>query len=189
MSLKNISIHDTAIVASNTIGRDTRIWAFVNILKGAVIGENCNICDHCFIEDEVVIGNNVTLKCGIYVWNGVTIEDDVFLGPNVVFTNNIRPRIKQYKPLSLTLISKGASIGANSTILSGITIGKYAMTGIASVVTRSIPDYALVYGNPAKFKGWIDEEGQNLIHEKEGLWRSNSNKYFEEVNGILKPKI
>jgi acetyltransferase-like isoleucine patch superfamily enzyme len=188
MSSKNISIHPTALVATSKIGEGTRIWAFVNILEGAIIGENCNICDHCFIENEVSIGNNVTLKCGIYLWDGVTIEDDVFVGPNVVFTNDVRPRSKQYKKPEHTNISKGASLGANSTILAGVTIGKYAMTGIASVVTRNVPDHALVFGNPAKFQGWVDEQGEKLVQEKEGLWKNSGNKYYEEKDGVLKPK-
>ncbi len=189
MNSKTINLHSTSLVATQRIGDGTHIWAFVNILEGAVIGKNCNICDHCFIENDVVIGNQVTLKCGVYLWDGITLEDDVFIGPNVVFTNDIRPRSKRYKPVERTIISHGASIGANSTILAGIRIGEYAMTGIASVVTRNVPAYALVYGNPAKFKAWIDEDGEKLMFEKDGLWKSRSNKYFEEKDGILKPII
>ncbi len=188
MSSKNISIHKSSFVASTDIGQGTRIWAFVNILEGASIGENCNICDHCFIENDVIIGDHVTLKCGIYLWDGITIEDYAFIGPNVVFTNDIRPRSKQHKPAERTIISKGASLGANSSILAGVHIGKFAMTGIGSVVTRNVPDHALVYGNPAKFKGWVDEDGEKLIEEKEGLWKNGNNKYYEEKDGILKPQ-
>lgn len=188
MNSKNNTIHPSSFVASESIGSGTQIWAFVNILSGAKIGDNCNICDHCFIENDVVIGNNVTLKCGIYLWDGIEIEDDVFIGPNVVFTNDIRPRSKQYKTPARTFISKGASLGANTTILAGTRIGKYAMTGIASVVTRDIPDYALVYGSPAKFHGWVDELGEKLIAVNESLWRSNSNKLYELKDGILTPQ-
>jgi len=187
MSLKNISIHPSAFVSTELIGEGTRIWAFVNILEGAVIGTHCNICDHCFIESGVVIGNNVTVKSGIFLWNGITIEDDVFLGPNVVFTNDIKPRSKKYKSPVTTLISKGASLGANSTILAGVYIGRYAMTGIGSVITRNVPDYALFYGNPAKHKGWVDENGEKLMKQTDGLWKSPDNRFYEENNGGLKP--
>ena len=189
MNSNNITVHKSSFVSSNDIGEGTKIWAFVNILEGASIGANCNICDHCFIENNVTIGNNVTLKCGVYLWDGLTIEDDVFIGPNVVFTNDSRPRSKQFKPAEQTLISKGASLGANSTILAGITIGKYAMTGIASVVTRDVPDYALVYGSPAKFQAWVDESGEKLIQQSEGLWKNNAGKLFREIEGKLKPQI
>ncbi len=179
--------HPTAIVETTDIGKDTRIWAFVHILKDVHIGSNCNICDHCFIEDQVNIGNNVTIKSGIYIWKGVTVEDDVFLGPNVVFTNDIRPRSKQYKEPVKTLIRRGASVGANTTILAGVTIGEYAMTGIGSVVTRNIPPYALYYGNPATFKSWIDEKGNKLIKKEQNLWESPEGKRYTLVNGIIAP--
>lgn len=182
-------IHPNAIVETNEIGDDTRIWAFVHILNGAKIGSGCNVCDHCYIEYDVIIGNNVTIKCGIYLWEGVRLEDDVFLGPNVVFTNNPRPRSKQRIVHLKTFVKQGASIGANSTIMGGITIGKYAMTGIASVVTHDVPDYALVYGNPAKFKNWIDEKGQNLVLHEDGFWISPDGIKFEETQNGLKRKI
>lgn len=181
------TIHSHALVETNQIGEGTRVWAFVHILEGAVIGSGCNICDHCYIENGVSIGNNVTVKCGIYIWDGVTIEDDVFLGPNVVFTNDIRPRSKQYIEPAKTIIKKGASIGANSTILAGNTIGEYAMTGIGSVITRDVPDYALVYGNPARIKGWVDEQGNKLTETKPGIWKSiNGLTYVSNGKGGLK---
>ncbi|MEM7367604.1 MAG: acyltransferase [Bacteroidota bacterium] len=178
-------IHPQALVETDKIGQDSRIWAFVHILEGVSIGSNCNICDHCYIEQDVQIGNNVTIKSGIYIWAGVVLEDDVFLGPNVVFTNDLRPRSKQYKPVVKTLVQKGASIGANSTILAGVTIGQYAMTGIGSVVTRDIPPYALYYGNPAKHQGWVDEYGRKLRQEKEGEWISeDKHTYIETEWGL-----
>lgn len=184
--MSTFSIHPNAIVETTEIGEGTRIWAFVHILNGAKIGSNCNICDHCYIEYDVEVGNNVTIKCGIYLWEGVRIEDDVFLGPNVVFTNNPRPRSKQYIEHIKTYIKKGSSIGANATILAGITIGKYAMIGMGSVVTKSIPDYALAYGNPARVKGWVDEEGNNLEQEKEGIWKNKEGKFYQEsTNGLI----
>lgn len=182
-------IHSHAIVKSIQIGKNTSIWAFVNILEGAVIGDNCNICDHCFIENDVKIGNNVTVKCGIYLWDGIEIEDNVFLGPNVVFTNDKRPRSKKYIKPEKTIIKSGASIGANSTISAGITIGEYAMTGIASVITRDVKPYALVYGNPAKQHGWVDECGEKLISIGNKLWKSKvGDVYEEDEKGISKIK-
>lgn len=149
-------IHPNAIVESKNIGDNTRIWAFVHILKGASIGSNCNICDHGFIENDVIIGNNVTIKSGIYIWNGVRIEDNVFLGPNVTFTNDIYPRSKAYqKEYPRTFIKEGASVGANSVLLAGIVIGRYAMVGAGAVVTRNVGDFELVYGNPARHRGHI----------------------------------
>lgn len=179
------SIHSTALVATPHIGEGTRIWAFVNILAGARIGNYCTICDHCFIENDVVLGNLVTVKCGIYLWDGITIEDNVFLGPNVVFTNDIRPRSKQYKTPARTYIRQGASVGANSTILAGVTLGKYCMTGIASVVTRDVPDYALVYGSPAKWKAWVDETGEKMTRVNDNTWMAHDGRLFTEDNGIL----
>jgi acetyltransferase-like isoleucine patch superfamily enzyme len=188
--MENVFVHPNSIVETQSIGDNTRIWAFVHILDKVVIGGNCNICDHCFIENNVSIGNNVTVKSGIYIWDGVTIEDDVFLGPNVVFTNDIRPRSKKYITAVKTLVGKGASIGANSTILAGVKVGKYAMTGIASVITRDIPDYALYYGNPAKFKCWIDEYGNKLeeISQDEFVSSTTDKKYILK-QGILSPQI
>jgi acetyltransferase-like isoleucine patch superfamily enzyme len=173
MESKSYYIHPSSLVDTASIGAGTTIWAFVHILKNVAIGANCNICDHCFVESGVTIGNNVTLKSGIYVWTGVEIKDNVFLGPNVVFTNDLRPRSKNKNyQMASTLIQEGASIGANATILAGITVGRYAMTGIGAVVTRDVKDYALVYGNPAKQHGWVDETGEKMVAEAPGRWRS-----------------
>lgn len=179
--------HPQALVETEEIGENTRIWAFVHILPKVIIGSDCNICDHCFIEQGVKIGNRVTVKSGIYIWEGVNIEDDVFLGPNVVFTNDQRPRSKQYKDPQITQINKGASIGANSTILAGVTIGKYAMSGIGSVITRDIPNHALVYGNPAKIKGWVDEYGEKLTQVNNECWENKQGeKYMMKTGGLEK---
>lgn len=152
--------HHTAIVESAHIGERTRIWAWVNIRPGAVIGVNCNICDHCFVEDEVTLGDNVTLKTCVSVWNGTVLEDDVFVGPNVVFTNDRNPRSKNFdSPKFVTTVKRGASIGANATIMPGITVGEYAMVGSGSVVTKDVPSHALVYGNPARIHGNVNRRG------------------------------
>ncbi len=142
--------HPHALVESDKIGRDTRIWAFVHILPGAVIGEECNICDHVFIENDVIVGNRVTVKCGVQLWDGVRIGDDVFIGPNATFTNDAFPRSKQPFDLLITRVEHGASIGANATILPGLTIGENAMVGAGAVVTRDVPANAMVVGNPAR---------------------------------------
>jgi len=148
--------HTHAIVESEKIGRGSRIWAFAHVLPDAVIGEDCNICDHVFIENDVVLGNRVTIKCGVQVWDGVTLEDDVFVGPNATFTNDPMPRSKQYpESFSRTIVRKGASIGANSTILPGITIGMNAMVGAGAVVTKDVPPNAVVTGNPARITGYV----------------------------------
>ncbi|MFM7016715.1 MAG: acyltransferase [Bacteroidota bacterium] len=174
-----VFIHPNALVETSTIGDNTRIWAFVHILDKVVIGKNCNICDHCFIENNVSIGNNVTIKSGIYIWDGVTVEDDVFLGPNVVFTNDIRPRSKKYITAEKTFVGKGASIGANSTILAGVKIGQYAMAGIGSVITRDVPDYALVYGNPARIKGWVNKNGEKLKKLNDDTWSDEDGVHYK----------
>ncbi|MDI1351804.1 MAG: acyltransferase [bacterium] len=146
-----MKIHPLADVADPCIGQGTTIWQFVVILKGAIIGEQCNICAHCFIEDDVVVGNNVTVKSGVYLWNGTRLEDNVFIGPNATFTNDIMPRSKVYpESFSNIVVKKGASIGANATLLPGIVVGEYAMVGAGSVVTKNVAPYTIVAGNPAK---------------------------------------
>lgn len=151
-------IHPLSDVKSINIGQDTKIWQYSVILEGAAIGENCNICAHTLIENDVTIGNNVTVKSGVYIWDGITIEDNVFIGPSVTFTNDKKPRSKQYPDeFSQTIIKYGASIGANTTVLPGITIGKYAMIGAGAVITKDVPDYAIMVGNPAIIKGYINK--------------------------------
>lgn len=149
-------IHSLSDVASCDIGEGTNIWQFVVILNGATIGKNCNICAHTLIEGDVVIGNNVTVKSGVYIWDGTRIEDNVFVGPNATFTNDLMPRSKVYPEnfMGITL-KKGSSIGANATILPGITVGENAMVGAGSVVTRNVPSNAVVIGNPAKIVRYI----------------------------------
>jgi acetyltransferase-like isoleucine patch superfamily enzyme/dTDP-4-dehydrorhamnose 3,5-epimerase-like enzyme len=149
-------LHPQSLVESQTIGDGTRIWAFAHVLPDARIGRECNICDHVFIENDVIIGDRVTIKCGVQVWDGLRLEDDVFVGPNATFTNDLFPRSKAYPDsFSQTLIRKGASIGANATILAGVTIGRHAMVGAGAVVTKDVPSNAIVVGNPARIKGYI----------------------------------
>jgi len=150
-------IHPNALVESEKIGDGSRVWAFAHILPGATIGEDCNICDGVFVENDVVVGNRVTVKIGVQLWDGVTLEDDVFVGPNATFANDIFPRSK--KPperFASTIVRHGASIGANTTILPGVTIGANAMVGAGSVVTRDVPPGAIVVGNPATIKGYVN---------------------------------
>ena len=149
--------HPQALVETKTIGKRTRVWAFAHILPGAVIGSECNICDHVFIENKVTMGDRVTIKCGVQLWDGVILEDDVFVGPNATFTNDPFPRSRQYPgEFPKTHVRKGASIGANATILPGLTIGQNAMVGAGAVVTRDVPPNAIVVGNPARITGYVD---------------------------------
>jgi UDP-2-acetamido-3-amino-2,3-dideoxy-glucuronate N-acetyltransferase len=149
--------HPTALVETEHIGEATRIWAFAHILPGARIGKDCNICDHTFIENDVIVADRVTIKCGVQLWDGVRLEDDVFVGPNATFTNDRYPRSK-HRPLEYerTIVRRGASIGANATIAPGIVIGERAMIGAGAVVTRNVPPYAKVAGNPGRIIGYMD---------------------------------
>jgi UDP-2-acetamido-3-amino-2,3-dideoxy-glucuronate N-acetyltransferase len=149
--------HPEGRVESSDIGPRTRVWAFAHVLEGASIGADCNICDHTFIEGGAVIGDRVTVKCGVQLWEGVTLEDDVFVGPNATFTNDPFPRSRRRPPeFARTLVRRGASIGANATILPGVTVGSGAMVGAGAVVTRDVPPRAIVIGNPAVVTGYVD---------------------------------
>lgn len=150
-------VHPQALCETDIVGSGTRIWAFVHVLPGASIGSDCNICDHVFVEGKVRIGDRVTVKCGVQLWDGLSVEDDVFIGPNATFTNDIFPRSKRHLTVyPETRLCQGSSIGANATILPGITIGARAMVGAGSVVTHSVPPNAIVVGNPAKIVGYVD---------------------------------
>ena len=164
-------IHHLADVQSTNIGDGSTIWQFVVVLKKAEIGSNCNICAHVFIENEVIIGDNTTIKSGVQIWDGITLEPHVFIGPNVTFTNDLAPRSKNESyNLIQTTIKRGASIGANATIIAGNSIGEYAMIGAGSVLTKPVENNELWLGNPAKHVGYITNEGEildlNLVHKK-----------------------
>lgn len=152
-----MQIHNLADVQSKNIGQDTKIWQFCVVLEKAVIGKNCNICAHVLIENDVIVGDNVTVKSGVQLWDGIRIEDNVFIGPNVTFTNDLYPRSKKYPERFLqTVVKKGASIGANATILPGITIGENAMIAAGSIVTKDVPANTL-------YKTKITVETRSLI--------------------------
>jgi acetyltransferase-like isoleucine patch superfamily enzyme len=154
--------HARAVVDSGDIGRGTRIWANVHVMKDVHIGERCNIGEGCFIESGVRIGSDVVVKNNVAIWDGVTIEDRAFIGPNAVFTNELEPRSTFPKEIALTVVKKGASVGANATIVANRIIGEYAMVGAGAVVTHNVPPHRLVYGNPARIQGWVCTCGRKL---------------------------
>jgi UDP-2-acetamido-3-amino-2,3-dideoxy-glucuronate N-acetyltransferase len=179
--------HETAVIDSDCqIGDGTKIWHFSHIMPNCTIGQNCSIGQNVVISPEVRIGNRVKIQNNVSVYTGVICEDDVFLGPSAVFTNVINPRsaIIRKDEYKLTLVQKGATIGANATIVCGITIGKYAFIGAGAVVTKNIPDYALVVGNPARQTGWMSEYGQKLKFNSEGFAIcSESKEQYRLENG------
>jgi acetyltransferase-like isoleucine patch superfamily enzyme len=163
---KKYFVHPQGLCESAVIGTGTRVWAFAHVLPGARIGDDCNICDHTFIENDVTIGNRVTVKCGVQLWDGLRVEDDVFIGPNATFANDRFPRSKR-PPLKFleTVLQSGASIGANATVLPGLTVGRGAMVGAGAVVVESVPAYAIVAGNPARIVGYCDAGSRKPIKQ------------------------
>ncbi len=177
-------IHPTADVQSSHIGEGTRIWQHCVVLEGARIGRDCNLCFNVFVENDVVVGNEVTVKSGVQLWDGVELEDKVSVGPNATFTNDHHPRSRQVFELKRTLVKQGASIGANSTIVGGVTIGAWALIGAGSVVTKDVPPHTLWYGNPARQQGYVCTCGERL---DEQLHCTGCNKtYKQDNNGIIK---
>jgi len=153
----NAFVHPQGLCETLHVGEGTRIWAFAHVLPGARIGRDCNICDHVFIENDVVVGDRVTVKCGVQLWDGLRVGDAVFIGPNATFSNDLFPRSKiRPERFAETTIENGASIGANATVLPGLTIGRNAMVGAGAVVTRPVPANAIVVGNPARIVGYVD---------------------------------
>jgi UDP-2-acetamido-3-amino-2,3-dideoxy-glucuronate N-acetyltransferase len=184
-------VHPSTFIDENCIiGKGTSIWHFCHIMRGSKIGENCSLGQNVVVGPNVTLGNNVKVQNNVSVFEGVVCEDDVFLGPSVVFTNVRNPRSAisrkhQYLP---TLVRKGATIGANATILCGLEIGQYAFIGAGSVITRSVPDFALVTGNPARQKGWMSAQGQKLEFDESGkaLCRDSGQQYIREGNQVRK---
>lgn len=187
--LDDVFIHPQAIVDSKNIGKGTRIWAFVHILKGTVIGSNCNIGGHCYIEGSVEIGDEVVIKNGVSLWQGVTLENCVFIGPDVTFTNDFLPRAKIYRDkYDKTFVKEGASIGANATLIAPITIGRYALIGGGAVVTHNVQDFGLVYGNPAKLVGFVCRCAKKLPIglEHDGTITCSCGKSYKKQGLVLK---
>ena len=165
-------IHETADVQSDSIGEGTTVWQYCVILPNSTIGKNCNVNCHVFIENDVVVGDHVTVKSGVQLWNGIRLEERVFVGPNVTFTNDPLPRSKQYPDkFDQTVVREGASIGSNATILSGLEIGRNALIGAGAVVTKDVDPYTVWYGNPAQHQGYITEDDVLLdldLRDEEG---------------------
>lgn len=189
MAEKAYKIHESSFVGENTlIGNGTRIWQFCNIMDGVEIGENCNVGMNVFMETGVKIGNHVTIKNNISIYSGVECEDDTFLGPNCVFTNVLTPRsfISRKNEFKKTIVHKGATLGANCTIVCGHDIGRYAMVGSGAVVTKSVSDYVLVVGNPAKKIGYVCECGERIYADADGIYRCvRCNKTYHVIDENL----
>lgn len=171
--------HETAVIDDNCfIGNGTKIWHFSHIMSNSTIGENCNLGQNVVVSPDVILGNNVKVQNNVSIYTGVICEDDVFLGPSMVFTNIVNPRsaIIRKDQYSKTLVKTGASIGANATIICGNTIGKYALIGAGSVVTKDVTDYALIIGNPGKQIGWVSEYGHKLIFDNNGIAECKESK-------------
>ena len=176
-----------SIVLTNKIGEGTTIWQFSVVLSGATIGKFCNINAHTFIEDDVILGDYVTIKSGVYLWNGLRIMDHVFIGPNVTFTNDKFPRSKKYpNSFQETIIEKKASIGAAAIILGGVSIGEGAMIAAGTLVTKNVPSRALVKGSPSKIVGWFDDNDQLLKYDfKRNVWTNGSGEIWIVEDNIL----
>ncbi len=189
----SINIHISAVIDDGAqIGEGTNIWHFTHIMPTAVIGNNCNIGQNVFVDNNVVLGNGVKIQNNVSVYNGVVCEDDVFLGPSVVFTNVINPRsaIERKNEFKKTIIRKGASIGANATIVCGNEIGQYARIGAGAVITKSVKPFALVVGNPAKLIGWVSEYGHRLVFEERGnaVCEESGQEYYLENENVVRLK-
>jgi UDP-2-acetamido-3-amino-2,3-dideoxy-glucuronate N-acetyltransferase len=183
---KNYFVHETSCIDTNVdIGNNTKIWHFSHLLSNTQIGENCSFGQNCVVGPNVRVGNGVKVQNNISIYDGVEIEDDVFLGPSMVFTNVINPRsfVVRRDEFKKTLVKKGASIGANSTVVCGVTVGKYAFVGAGSVITKDVPDFALVYGNPAKLKGWVSIQGNHLEFDTDDFaFDTDDNTKYKKVS-------
>ncbi len=183
--------HETAVIDEGCeIGAGTKIWHFSHVMSHCKIGEHCNIGQNVVVSPQVILGNNVKVQNNVSIYTGVICEDDVFLGPSMVFTNVINPRsaINRKSEYAKTVVKKGATIGANATVVCGHDIGRYAFIGAGAVVTKHIPDYALVMGNPARQTGWMSEFGHKLNFDKDGFAVcSESNQRYQLINGQVEP--
>lgn len=160
---EGVFVHPSAILETPHVGTGSRIWAFAHVLPGARIGADANVCDHVFVEGDVVVGDRVTIKCGVQLWNGLRVEDDVFIGPNATFANDPFPRSRQWPDAyATTRLCRGSSIGAGAVVLPGVTVGRGAMVGAGAVVTRDVPPFAVVVGNPARITGYVDTDVKQL---------------------------
>lgn len=178
-------VHPKGICEAQDVGEGTRIWAFAHVLPGARIGRDCNICDHVFVENDVVIGDRVTIKCGVQIWDGARIEDDAFIGPNATFANDKFPRSRAWQAsIPRIRIGRGASIGANSTIMPGLHIGRFAMIGAGSVVTGNVPPFAMVTGNPARIAGYVNRTESVAPRSAQDLSPSRSDVASSAVAGV-----
>ena len=191
MPKKSYFAHETAVIDDGaTIGEGTKIWHFSHIMKDCKIGENCNIGQNVVVSPDVVLGNNVKVQNNVSIYTGVICDDDVFLGPSMVFTNVINPRsaVNRRDQYAQTNVGKGATIGANATIVCGNDIGEYAFIGAGAVVTKAVPPYALVLGNPARFAGWISEHGHRLRFDEnnEAVCPESGEVYVLEHNSVRK---
>ena len=192
MNSKNYFIHESSFVDEPCqIGKGTKIWHFSHIMKNSVIGENCNIGQNVVISPDVKLGNNVKVQNNVSIYTGVICENDVFLGPSMVFTNVINPRsgVIRKNQYMKTIVKSGATIGANATIVCGNNIGKYAFIGAGAVVTKEVPDYALVVGNPSQNIGWMSEFGERLLFNKNGIAVCNKTGIKYKFNNNLVSKV
>jgi acetyltransferase-like isoleucine patch superfamily enzyme/dTDP-4-dehydrorhamnose 3,5-epimerase-like enzyme len=183
--MSKVFVHPNGLNESKRVGAGTRVWAFAHVLPGAVVGKNCNICDHVFIENGVTVGDNVTVKCGVQLWTGITVGNNVFIGPNATFTNDAFPRSKKHlSTYPETVLEDGCSIGANATILPGLRIGRNAMVGAGGVVTQSVPPFAIVTGNPARITGYVGANGRLKPPPRAIAHQAASGRQATRVRGV-----
>ncbi len=186
---KDVFVHESSYVDEPCqIGTGTKVWHFTHIMANCQIGENCNIGQNVVISPEVILGNNVKIQNNVSVYTGVVCEDDVFLGPSCVFTNVINPRsqVSRKAEYKVTRVKQGASIGANATIVCGHTIGRYALIGAGAVVTKDVPDYALIVGNPARQQGWMCQCGEKLHFSDEKAYCEHCDRHYEQTQTQVK---
>jgi acetyltransferase-like isoleucine patch superfamily enzyme len=180
----SVYVHPLAACESDAVGARTRVWAFAHVMAGAVVGADCNLCDHTFVEDGARLGNGVTVKNGVSVWADVTLEDDVFVGPNAVFTNELRPRAWRPRAevvIVPTVVRAGATLGANATVVCGLTVGRNAFVAAGAVVTRDVPDHAIVAGNPARAAGWMCECSETLTELPDGQFTCTCGRRYRRA--------